>query len=227
MTNIVADYNIGHRQRLKQRFVKSPSSVDDYEILEMMLFCAIPRKDVKVLAKTLLKEFGGISGVINAAYDRLILVNGVTDAVYSQMRLTKEVLYRAMKAGITDQNILSSWNALIEYLQVSQGNMSTEQFRLLFLNKKNILIADELQETGTIDQTPVYPREVVKRALFHEAAAIILVHNHPSGNPKPSSEDLSLTAQIVSACKTIGVLVHDHVIICKNDFYSFKAHSLL
>ena len=116
MTNIVADYNIGHRQRLKQRFVKSPSSVDDYEILEMMLFCAIPRKDVKVLAKTLLKEFGGISGVINAAYDRLILVNGVTDAVYSQMRLTKEVLSRAMKAGITDQNILSSWNALIEYL---------------------------------------------------------------------------------------------------------------
>ena len=227
MTHIIEDHKIGHRQRLKERFIKSPSSLHDYEILEMVLFWSIPRKDVKYLAKTLLKEFGDISSIINATHDKLLSIAGVTESVYINIRLLKELLSRSLKNIITDKNILSSWNALIEYLQGSQGNMSTEQFRILFLNKKNILIADELQEAGTIDQTPAYPREVVKRALFHEASAIILVHNHPSGNPKPSSEDIILTGDIANACKTIGVLVHDHVIICKNDFYSFKSNLLL
>ena len=227
MTNTTENHNLGHRKRLKDRFIKSPSSLYDYEILEMILFCVIPRKDVKNLAKTLLKEFGDISGIMNATYDKFMLIDGVTSSVYTYIRLMKEVLSRTLKTNITHRNILSSWNALIEYLQASQGNMPTEQFRTLFLNKKNILIADELQEIGTIDQTPVYPREIVKRALFHEASAIILVHNHPSGNPKPSPEDIALTAHIVSACETIGVQVHDHVIICKNDFYSFKSNLLL
>jgi DNA repair protein RadC len=199
----------------------------DYEILEMVLFWSIPRKDVKGLAKTLLKECGNISNILNATDVKLLSIPGVTALVHMNMRLLKEILSRSLQNAITGQNVLSSWSSLIEYLQGSQGNMPTEQFRILFLNKKNILIADELQETGTIDQTPVYPREVVKRALFHEASAIILVHNHPSGNPTPSKEDIFLTNQIVDACKTMEVLVHDHVIICKHDFYSFKAHHLL
>lgn len=221
------DHKIGHRQRLKERFIKAPASLHDYEILEMILFSSIPRRDVKDLAKTLLRVFSDLSGVLNATEDKLLSVAGVTSSVYIHMRLLKEVLSRALKTTIKDKNILSSWNALIEYLQASQGNMQTEQFRTLFLNKKNILIADELQEIGTIDQTPVYPREIVKRALFHEASAIILVHNHPSGNPKPSPEDVNLTVEIIRACKTISVAVHDHVIICKDDFFSFKSNMLL
>ena len=227
MLNNIEDHRIGHRQRLKERFVKSPSTMYDYEILEMVLFCSIPRKDVKELSKTLLKEFGDISSILNASYEQLLAIKGITNSVYIHMCLLKEVLSRSIKNKIVHKNILSSWNALIEYLQTSQGNIHTEKFRVLFLNKKNILIADELQETGTIDQTPVYPREIIKRILFHEASAIILVHNHPSGNPKPSTEDISLTGQIVNACETIGVTVHDHVIICKNDFYSFKSNMLL
>jgi len=227
MSQNIEDYKVGHRQRLKERFIKSPSSVHDYEILEMILFCSIPRKDVKDLAKMLLREFSDISGVLNATHDKLLAIEGVTESVYANIRLIKEALSRSLKENIATKNILSSWNSLIEYLRASQGNMATEQFRILFLNKKNILIADELQETGTIDQTPVYPREVVKRALFHEASAIILVHNHPSGNPTPSKEDVALTTHIVNACEMIGVLVHDHVIICKNDFYSFKSNLLL
>ena len=221
------NHKIGHRKRLKERFVKSPTSLHDYEILEMLLFSSIPRRDVKDLAKTLLKQFGDLSGVLNATEDKLLSVAGITSSVYVNMRLVKEVLSRTLKTTIKDQNILSSWNALIEYLQGSQGNMQTEQFRTLFLNKKNVLLADELEEAGTIDQTPVYPREIVKRALFHEASAIILVHNHPSGNPKPSPEDIGLTKEIIAACKTIGVKVHDHVIICKSDFFSFKSNMLL
>jgi DNA repair protein RadC len=227
MSNNIEDHRIGHRHRLKERFITSPSTVQDYEILEMVLFCSIPRKDVKELAKTLLKEFGDISTILNASYEQLLAIKGVTNSVYIHMRLLNELLSRSLKNKIVHKNILSSWNALIQYLQASQGSVHTEKFRVLFLNKKNILLADELQETGTIDQTPVYPREVVKRALFHEATAIILVHNHPSGNPKPSPEDIALTAHIVSACETIGVMVHDHVIICKNDFYSFKSNMLL
>ena len=227
MSKTIEDHKSGHRQRLKERFIKSPSSLHDYEILEMVLFWSIPRKDVKELAKNLLKEFGDISNIVNATHAKLLSIQGVTESVYVNMRLLKEILSRSLQNSVMGKNILSSWNALIEYLQGSQGNMPTEQFRILFLNKKNILIADELQETGTIDQTPVYPREVVKRALFHEASAIILVHNHPSGNPTPSKEDISLTRNIVNACKTMEVLVHDHVIICKHDFYSFKSNQLL
>lgn len=221
------DYCKGHRQRLKSRFLKSPASIHDYEILEMILFWSIPRKDVKLLAKTLLKEFGDISGILNASQDKLLKISGVTESVYTNTRLIKEILTRSLKTEVENKNILSSWSALIEYLRVTQGNMPTEQFRVLFLNKKNILLADELQEAGTIDQTPVYPREIVKRALFHEASAIILVHNHPSGNPNPSKEDISMTNEIVSACNVIGIIVHDHVIISKNDFYSFKSNLLL
>lgn len=219
--------HIGHRKRLKERFTRSPASLHDYEILEMLLFLSVPRKDVKNLAKNLLKEFGDLSNIINANYDRLRVVDGITQTIYTNMRLIKELWGRALKTTISNKNILSSWNALIGYLQNVQGNTSTEQLRILFLNKKNVLIADELQETGTIDQTPVYPREILKRALFHEASAIILVHNHPSGNPKPSPEDITMTNNIVNTCAAIGVLVHDHVIICKNDFFSFKSHMLL
>ncbi len=223
----IINHNEGHRKRLRERFLLSPTSVPDYEILEMILFWSVPRKDVKTIAKTLLKEFSSLSAVINAPSDKLLSIDGVTDTICANFKLLREILRRKMQSGIINKNILSTWDDLIEYLQLTQGVLQTEQFRILFLNKKNILIADELQEFGTVDQTAVYPREIVKRALFHEASAIILVHNHPSGNPSPSKADLVMTKEIVAACKTLSIIVHDHVIICSGGFYSFKSNMLL
>jgi DNA repair protein RadC len=223
----MAEHYVGHRQRLKERFISSPVSLPDYEILEMLLFCSVPRRDVKDLAKRLLKEFEDISGLLNSSRDKLMNIDGVTQSICTHIMLIKETLNRSMKSAVADKNILSSWGALIEYLRASQGNAPTERLRVLFLNKKNCLVADEVQDAGTIDQTPVYPREIIKRVLFNNASAIILVHNHPSGNPKPSKADITLTSEIESACKTIGVIVHDHVIVCKNEFYSFKSNMLL
>ncbi len=193
----------------------------------MVLFFSNPRKDVKPLAKTLLKEFGSIAGVINATQDQLLSIEGVTGSTHINFVLLKEVVSRILQHDVVKKNVLSSWNALLDYLKVTMGHAKTEQFRILFLNKKNIIIADELQTLGTIDQTPVYPREVVKRVLFHEASAIILVHNHPSGNPTPSKADINLTSAIIKACSAVGVSVHDHVIVCSNEFYSFKSNLLI
>lgn len=218
---------LGHRKRLKEKFLLSTNHFSDYEILEILLFYAIPRKDVKPLAKTLLKTFGSLDGVINATHDKLLSVSGITDNTYIAFSVIKEIIQRMLKQNIMHQNILSSWDALLEYLKITMGHNKTEQSRILFLNKKNILIADELQNVGTVDQTPLYPREVVKRALFHESSAIILVHNHPSGNPTPSKADITLTQSIIDACNTINVTVHDHVIISKNNFYSFKSNLLI
>ncbi len=219
---------LGHRARLKAKFLESiPSSFPDYEILELILFLSIPRLDVKNLAKELLKEFGNLNGVITASSDKLDLVPGVTKSVKASFSVINELIKRIMQSNIMKKNILSSWSALLDYLRVTMGDCKTEQFRILFLNKKNILIADELQTVGTIDQTPVYPREVVKRALFHEASAIILVHNHPSNDASPSKADIELTKAIISACNALGIGVHDHVIITHDDFYSFKSNLLI
>ncbi|MFK7967873.1 MAG: RadC family protein [Rickettsiaceae bacterium] len=143
------------------------------------------------------------------------------------LKIIKELINRVLANQVLKQNVIGSWSALLEYLKFNMSNLRLEQFRVLFLNKKNILIADEIMATGTIDQTPVYPREIIKRILIHEAGAIILVHNHPSGNTKPSNSDIDLTTQIVNACKTVNVSVHDHVIIGKGEFYSFKTNMLL
>ncbi|MGV2433053.1 MAG UNVERIFIED_CONTAM: DNA repair protein RadC [Rickettsiaceae bacterium] len=218
---------LGHRQRLRDRFMKSRNALPDYELLEMVLFAAIPRKDVKELAKNLLKEFGDLSNIINADIDKLMTIKGVTQNVYVNFLLIKEILLRVMKSNVIGQNVINSWPSLVEYLRISQGNFKTEQFRILFLNTKNILISDELQETGTVNQTPAYPREIIKRALFHEASAIILVHNHPSGVPNPSNADITLTQDIERACRALSIKLHDHIIVSKNDIYSFREHGLI
>jgi DNA repair protein RadC len=221
-------HHVGHRKRLKEKFLQNdPKSFGDYELLELALFQSVPRKDVKPLAKDLIAKFGSFNQLINADIDKILSVNGATGAVYLQLRIMKEMLNRVFSERVKNKNIISAWSPLLEYLKFNMGCLKLEQFRVLFLNKKNVLIADEVMATGTIDQTPVYPREIVKKSLFHEAGALILVHNHPSGNPKPSSADIELTTQIVSACKTINVTVHDHVIIGNNEYYSFKSNMLL
>lgn len=218
----------GHRARLKEKFLAGNSvSFPDYELLELILFWSIPRVDVKHLAKELLREFGSLSGVINAPKDKLALVPGLTQSTQVSFLVVSELLRRMLQGSVMKKNILSSWGSLLSYLKTTMGDRKTEQLRILFLNKKNILIADELQTVGTIDQTPVYPREVVKRALFHEASAIILVHNHPSGDASPSKADIEITKLIVKACNAVDIGVHDHVIITSNDFYSFKSNLLI
>jgi DNA repair protein RadC len=223
------DHNTGHRQRVKNKFLKSnPESLEDYELLEILLFGAIPRKDVKPIAKKLLHQFGNIKTVINSDLYSLTQLPEVSKSVYVNFATVKEIFRRILLGDeVKRENILSSWNALVDYLRIHIGNNLTEQFRVLFLNKKNILIADEVQSHGTIDQTAIYPREIIRKSLFHCAAAIILVHNHPSGNPNPSKSDIESTKAIVQACKPFDIAVHDHVIISKNQIFSFKANLLL
>ncbi len=219
---------VGHRRRLKDKFLKyPPASISDYGLLELILFQVIPRRDVKPLAKRLLKRFGNFSNLVHAEREKLSLVDEVTEPVFMQFGIIREILTRVLSDKIMDKNVISSWGSLLEYLHFNMGFLKVEQFRVLFLSKKNTLIADEVMATGTIDQTPVYPREIIKRSLFHEAGAIILVHNHPSGNTTPSVADIDLTTQIVNACKTVNIEVHDHVIIGGGDYYSFKSNMLL
>lgn len=219
---------IGHRKRLKSKFLKSnPSDFNDYELLELLLFQATPRKDVKPLAKEMLKIFGSFNNLINADEDKVLALNNASESSFLQLKILRELLNRIFYHKIQNKNIIGSWTDLIDYLSFNMGCLKIEQFRILFLDKKNMLITDEVISTGTIDQTPVYPREIVKKTLFHEASSIILVHNHPSANTKPSSSDIDLTTQIVNACNTINVKVHDHVIISTKDYYSFKSNMLL
>lgn len=219
---------LGHRKRVKEKFLSSnPSGFTDYELMELLLFQAIPRKDVKPLAKELIKRFGSIGSIINTNKERLQEVPGVNDNVLLSLKLSQEILNMALKQKVANKNAISSWSALLDYLKFNMGYLKIEQFRVLFLNKKNLLIADDIMSIGTIDQTLVFPREIVKKCLYHEAGAIILVHNHPSGDVKPSKIDIDLTEEIIKACKTINVVVHDHVIIGENDYYSFKSNMLL
>lgn len=218
---------LGHRARVKEKFLKSPGSLQDYELLELALFWALPRKDTKPIAKQMLSDLKNLAGIIYADPDKLLSVEGATQGMLVNFMVIREFLDRVLKQNIINTHVLSSWNALVEYLQTTMGSIKTEQFRIIFLNSKNIIVADEIQSTGTVDQTSIYPREVVKRALFHEATAIILVHNHPSGDPKPSRADLELTKEVVQACATFNIKVHDHVIISKKKFFSFKSECLL
>jgi DNA repair protein RadC len=218
---------IGHRARLKEKCYKFAANLSDYEILEIMLFWAIPRRDTKVLAKTLLNTFGSLSEILYAEEDKLLAIPQITKNIKLNFTIIREFLERVLKGKFINKHVLSSWSVLIEYLQTTMGDIKTEQFRAIFLNKKNMIIADEIQACGTVDQTPVYPREIVKRALFHEASAIILVHNHPSGNPKPSKADIAITQEVQKACATLNILLHDHVIVCKKKFLSFKSEYLL
>lgn len=218
----------GHRQRLKDRFLKSGAgSLADYELLELVLCLAIPRRDVKPLAKALLERFGNFAEVINADADRLKEINGIGDNAVVALKLLRDGAVKLTQENIIDRPLLSSWTALIDYCRASMAYKKTEQFRILFLDKKNVLIADEIQQEGTVDHTPVYPREVIKRALELGASAILLVHNHPSGDPTPSRSDIEMTKEIAEAGKKLSVKLHDHIIMGKSGYVSFKTLNLL
>jgi DNA repair protein RadC len=218
----------GHRQRLKDRFVNGgPESLPDYELLELVLFSAIPRRDTKPVAKRLLERFGSFAEVINAPPNRLMEVEGVGMAAVTQLKIIRASALRLMRIGIMQKPVLASWNTVLDYCRAAMGFEDREQFRILFLDKKNRLIADEVQQEGTVDHTPVYIREIVKRALELSARAIVLVHNHPSGDPAPSRADIDMTRQIVEAAKPLGIAIHDHIIVGRQGHASLKALKLL
>jgi len=217
----------GHRQRLRARFLEAgEEALQDYEILEMLLFAAIPRRDVKPLAKKLLAEGNGLWGVLTASPARLESW-GLSESVAALLRAIAIAGLRAQKGVLIDQPILSSWQRILDYCRAAMGRESKEQFRLLFLDRKNRLIKDEVQQRGTVDHAPVYPREVVQRALEVGAGSLVLVHNHPSGDVMPSQDDIDMTRAIVEACRPLGIVIHDHIIIGANDVGSFKGLGLL
>lgn len=221
-------HHTGHRDRLRNRFMDGGSAaLADYELVEMLLFLGIPRKDVKPLAKTLLQRFGGYSALLAAAPEDLLAVKGMTRNAVVALKLVKESAQRMMKQDVLGQPVLNSWGRLMDYLYATMAEEKKEHFRILFLDRKNNLIADEIQQTGTVDQTPAYPREIVKRALELSATALILVHNHPSGDPAPSAADIEMTSQIMNAAKALEITVHDHVIISKKGYTSFKSEGLI
>ena len=223
-----APLHAGHRQRLRDRFRKGGAdALPDYELLELILFRALPRRDTKTLAKTLIARFGSFAEVVTAPEPRLKEIEGAGDAVVTELKLVRAAALRLTRSDIMQRPALSSWAQVLDYLRAAQGFEHREQFRILFLDKKNHLIADEVQQQGTIDHTPVYVREVVKRALEQSATAIVLVHNHPSGDPTPSRADIDMTKQIVAAAKPLGVAVHDHVIVGRDGHASFRALKLI
>ncbi|MGP6089019.1 RadC family protein [Antarctobacter jejuensis] len=217
-----------HRARLRERFlVGGADALPDYELLELVLFRAIPRRDVKPLARLLLETFGDFNGVLSAPPHRLQEVKGVGDAVIGELKIVEAAAHRLARSRVLQKHVVSSWDALLDYCQTAMAHRDTEQFRVLFLDRKNVLIADEPQARGTVDHVPVYPREVVKRALELNASAIILVHNHPSGDPTPSQADIDMTAQIQVAADTLGITLHDHLVIGKSRELSFRSEGLL
>ncbi len=218
----------GHRDRLRQRFREAGAeAVADYELLEMILFRAIRRGDTKPIAKALLARFGTFSDVLAAPSARLKEVRGVGDAVVDELKLVLASAKRFSREQIDDKTVLGSWSAVLDYCRAAMAYSEVEEFRVLFLDRKNALIADEVQQRGTVDHTPVYPREIVKRCLEMSATAIILVHNHPSGDPTPSQADIRMTKQIVEIAEPLGITVHDHVIVGRDGHASFRGLELI
>ncbi len=221
-------HHYGHRQRLRERFLAGgDDSLPDYELLELLLFFSIPRIDTKPLAKQLLSDFNSFGGVFNAELDRFTAYEEMNRQTVVLFRTIRALASRLTKEQISDGPILSNWTQLIDYLRTSMAYRTVEQFRVLFLDRRNVLIADEVQREGSIDHTPVYPREVVKRALALDASAIIMVHNHPSNNPAPSRGDIDMTTLVEKALKAVGVVLHDHVVISRKGHSSFKQMGLL
>lgn len=218
----------GHRKRLRERFLsQGADALHEYELLEILLFAAKPMGDTKPLAKALMKQYGSLAKVMHAPTQELLELNGVSEAAVAAIKAAKGAADLLLKEPLKTMPIIKSWTALLDYCRIYIGNKAHEEFHVLFLNSKLALIADERQSKGTVDQTPIYPREVMKRALELSATAIILVHNHPSGDPSPSKEDIALTKQVVDAGKSLGIQVHDHVIVTAGDSFSFKAHGLM
>ena len=218
----------GHRDRLRARFAeKGEQALADYELLELYLFRSIPRRDIKPLAKALMAKFGSFAEVISAPTEQLTEVKGVSEKIALDLQIIRAAATKLGQQNLMGRPILSSWSALLDYCRSVMQFERTEQFRVLFLDKKNRLIADEILGEGTVDRAPVYPREVIKRALTHEATAIILTHNHPSGDPMPSQSDINMTNQMIEAMKPIGVTVHDHLIIGRENIASFRTLGLM
>ncbi|MEW5421018.1 DNA repair protein RadC [Amorphus sp. 3PC139-8] len=218
----------GHRQRLKERFEQAGAdALADYELLELLLFRSIPRRDTKPIAKRLLARFGSFADVLSAPPRRLIEVEGVGPGVVQDLKVVHAAVQRFARGQVKRKTVLSSWSEVLDYCRTAMAFSEREQFRILFLDKKNALIADELQQTGTVDHTPVYPREIVKRALEVSASAVILVHNHPSGDPTPSRADIQMTRQIVEIAAPLGISVHDHIIVGRQGHASFRGLKLI
>jgi len=225
-------HHLGHRERLRERFLIDPDALPDYEVLELLLASVIPRVDTKPLAKALIAEFGGFAEVLSApaaaleAFPRIGKAR-ISATVAAYLKVAEHAALRMARLSIIDKPVISSWDALLDYCNAAMARLPTEQFRLLFLDRKNVLIADELQQKGTVDHTPLYPREVVKRSLDLNASAIIMVHNHPSGDPTPSKADIEMTRAVRDALKAVQITLHDHLIIGRKGHTSFKSVGLL
>jgi DNA repair protein RadC len=219
---------LDHRERLRRRFREAgPDALPDYELLELILFRAAPRRDTKPLAKALIARFGTFAEALNAPEELLREVPGIGEAAITELKLVRAAALRLVRGEVLERPVLSSWAQVLDYCRASMGFEAKEQFRILFLDKRNQIIADEVQQKGTVDHTPVYVREVVKRALELSATAIVLVHNHPSGDPTPSRADIEMTKQIVSSAKNLGIVVHDHIIVGKQGHASFRGLGLI
>ena len=221
-------YLADHRARLRERFLAGgAAAMPDYELLELILFRAVPRQDMKPLARRLLDRFGDFNRVISAEPAQLGQIEGVGPAIIAELKIVEASAQRLARSKVMNRPVLTSWAALIDYCHTAMAHAPIEQFRVLYLDRKNVLIADDEQARGTVDHVPVYPREVVRRALELNASAMILVHNHPSGDPTPSASDITMTRQIVAAAETMGITVHDHIIVGKSRELSFRGTGLL
>jgi DNA repair protein RadC len=218
----------GHRARMRQRLLKAgPDALADHEMLEMILFIALPRRDTKPIARELLTRFRSFGGVLGAPEVELRGIEGVGEAGVAALKLVQAAALRMMRQDLASQPVISTWDRLTDYLTAAMGHERTEQFRVLFLDGRNKLIADEVQGIGTINHAPAYPREVVRRCLELHATAVILAHNHPSGEPAPSREDVALTTEIAKAASVMGIAVHDHIVVGRGKWLSFRAEKLL
>jgi DNA repair protein RadC len=220
---------LGHRERARDRFMKvGGAALEDYELLELLLQMLLPRRDTKALAKTLIGKFGSFSGVLGASPQRLAEVKGLGNVSITHLKVIQAVAQRYAHDQIArDKPVLASWSQLVDYCRSTMAFESREQFRILFLDKKNQLIADEVQQTGTVDHTPVYPREVIRRSLELSATALILVHNHPSGDPQPSPADVQMTRAIADVARPLGITLHDHIVVGRNGHVSMKSLRLI
>jgi DNA repair protein RadC len=219
---------LDHRVRLRKPILDAgAAALADYEMLELVLFRAIPRRDVKPLAKTLLARFGSFAEVISAPRERLKEMTGLGDAAIAELKIIEAAASRLARGQVKARHVLSSWSSVLDYCRTVMAYGEREELRVLFLDKRNHLIADERQQVGTVDHTPVYPREVVKRALEFSATAVILVHNHPGGDPSPSRADIQMTQTIIEVARPLGIAVHDHLIVARNGHASLKALKLI
>lgn len=227
-TSTRSSTHAGHRQRLRERFLATlGEGMPDYELVELLLMLAVPRRDVKPLAKRLIAIFGDFAGVVSADSDRLRTIDGVGETAIAALKLAEAVAQRLLRERAMGRDVISSWRNLIEYCRAAMAHQEVEQLRLLFLDRKNKLIADEVHQRGTVDHAPLYVREVVKRALELGASALIMVHNHPSGDPTPSEGDIQVTREVHAATEKLGIVLHDHVVIGRDGHRSFRQLGLL